>query len=42
VVAAISAWLCIRVFLAAIEKIGMLPFVFYRLALAVVIVLLFI
>jgi undecaprenyl-diphosphatase len=34
VVSAASAWLCIRLFLAAIQRIGMLPFVFYRLALA--------
>lgn len=30
---AISAWLCIALFLAAIERIGMLPFVVYRLLL---------
>ena len=32
-VAAISAWLCIHFFLQLIERIGMLPFVVYRLAL---------
>ncbi|RMF96918.1 MAG: undecaprenyl-diphosphate phosphatase [Gammaproteobacteria bacterium] len=36
-VAAVSAWLCIRLFLAAIQRIGMLPFVIYRLLLAAVI-----
>jgi undecaprenyl-diphosphatase len=33
-VAAVSAYACIRVFLGAIERIGMLPFMLYRLALA--------
>jgi undecaprenyl-diphosphatase len=32
-VAAISAWLCIHFFLQLIERIGMLPFVVYRLVL---------
>jgi undecaprenyl-diphosphatase len=32
-VAAISAWLCIHFFLQLIERIGMLPFVIYRLLL---------
>jgi len=32
-VAAISAWLCIHYFLQLIERIGMLPFVIYRLLL---------
>ena len=41
VVAAVSAWLCIRLFLAAIERIGMVPFVVYRLLLAAVIVVVF-
>jgi undecaprenyl-diphosphatase len=36
VVAAISAYVCIRLFLAAIGRIGMLPFMLYRLALAAV------
>lgn len=40
-VSAVSAWLCIRLFLAAIQRIGMLPFVYYRLALAAVIFLAF-
>jgi len=33
-VAAVSAYACIRLFLGAIERIGMLPFMLYRLALA--------
>ena len=33
VIAAISAYLCIRLFLAFINRIGMTPFVLYRLAL---------
>lgn len=41
VVAAVSAWLCIRLFLAAIQRIGMLPFVVYRLVLAAVILVVF-
>lgn len=38
VVAGASAYLCIRVFLATLEKIGMLPFVVYRIALGLLIV----
>ena len=38
---ALSAWLCIRVFIAAVERIGMLPFVIYRLLLAAVLVVAF-
>ena len=34
VVSAISAYVCIRLFLKTIERIGMLPFMLYRLALA--------
>jgi undecaprenyl-diphosphatase len=34
--AAVSAYVCIRLFLGAIERIGMLPFMLYRLALAAV------
>lgn len=41
VVAAVSAWLCIKLFLAAIQRIGMMPFVVYRLLLAAVIVVVF-
>ncbi len=40
-VAAISAYLCISWFLAAIQRIGMLPFMIYRLLLAVVIIAVF-
>lgn len=36
IVAAVSAYACIRLFLGAIERIGMLPFMLYRLALAAV------
>ncbi len=41
-VAAISAYFCIKLFLQAVEKIGMLPFMLYRLALAAALFLLFI
>lgn len=34
VIAAISAYFCIKVFLHAIERVGMLPFMIYRLLLA--------
>lgn len=37
-----SAWLCIRLFLGFIERIGMLPFVIYRLLLGVALFLIFI
>ena len=40
-VAAVSAYLCIMFFLRLIERIGMLPFVIYRLVLGVVLLLLF-
>jgi len=36
VVAAVSAYACIRLFLGVIERIGMLPFMLYRLGLAAV------
>ncbi|HHQ14276.1 MAG TPA: undecaprenyl-diphosphate phosphatase [Chromatiales bacterium] len=36
-VSGISAWVCIRLFLASIQRIGMLPFMLYRLLLAAVI-----
>ena len=39
VVSAVVAFLCMRWFLSVIEKVGMLPFVIYRLLLALVIVL---
>ncbi|MCK2041409.1 undecaprenyl-diphosphate phosphatase [Chromohalobacter sp. TMW 2.2308] len=32
----VAAWLCIKLFLAALDRIGMLPFVIYRLILGVV------
>lgn len=35
VVSALSAYLCIKVFLALLERIGMLPFVLYRIALGI-------
>lgn len=31
----VAAWLCIKLFLAALDKIGMMPFVVYRLVLGV-------
>ena len=39
VVSAVSAYLCIRWFLAFLERVGMAPFAIYRFVLAVVIVL---
>ena len=36
---ALSAYFCIHFFLKLIEKIGMMPFVLYRIALAIVLVL---
>ncbi len=41
-VSAISAYLCIHIFLKLLEKIGMWPFVIYRLILGVILILLFI
>jgi undecaprenyl-diphosphatase len=35
-VAAISAWLCVHYFLKLVDRIGMLPFVVYRLALGAI------
>lgn len=40
-VAAVSAYACIRVFLALVARIGMTPFVLYRLALGVLLLVLF-
>lgn len=40
-VAAVSAFLCIHFFLAFINRIGMLPFVIYRLALGVLLLVVF-
>ena len=39
-VAALSAWLCIHFFLQLVERIGMLPFVLYRVLLGGLILLL--
>lgn len=39
---AVSAWLCIYYFLAFINRIGMLPFVLYRLVLGAVLFLFFV
>jgi undecaprenyl-diphosphatase len=33
-VAAVTAYACIRVFLALLDRIGLMPFVYYRIALA--------
>lgn len=41
VVSGLSAYACIRVFLAFIERIGMMPFVIYRLILGAALLLLF-
>jgi len=41
-VAAISAYVCIKLFLSAIERIGMLPFMLYRLLLAAILMVVFI
>lgn len=40
-IAAISAYLCIKLFLQAIDRIGMLPFMLYRVALAAFLFVLF-
>ncbi|MDH5515656.1 MAG: undecaprenyl-diphosphatase, partial [Gammaproteobacteria bacterium] len=40
-VAAVSAWLCIHFFMKLIERVGMLPFVLYRLLLGVVLIAVF-
>ncbi len=42
VVAAVSAYLCIHFFLKLLERIGMLPFVIYRLVLGVVLLALYV
>ena len=41
VAAALSAWACIRFFLALLERTGFLPYVVYRLALGAVLLLFF-
>jgi undecaprenyl-diphosphatase len=38
--AAVSAWLCIRFFLALLERTGFLPYVIYRLVLGTVLLIL--
>ena len=38
IISALSAWLCIKAFIAFVERIGMLPFVWYRLGLAALLV----
>lgn len=40
-VAAVSAWLCIRFFLALLERTGFMPYVIYRLVLGTVLLVLF-
>lgn len=40
-VAALAAWLCIRFFLALLERTGFLPYVIYRLVLGTVLLVLF-
>jgi len=37
VVSAVVALLCIRVFMRFVERVGMMPFVYYRIGLALVI-----
>ena len=39
IVSGLSAWLCIRWFLKAIERFGMMPFVIYRLGLGAILLL---
>ncbi len=41
-VAAASAYACIKVFLGVVDRIGMLPFMLYRLALAAFLVWFFV
>ncbi|HEY5791422.1 MAG TPA: undecaprenyl-diphosphate phosphatase [Gammaproteobacteria bacterium] len=41
VTAALSAWLCIRAFLAFVERVGMLPFVVYRVLLGALLLVLY-
>ena len=42
VISAVSAWICIYYFLAFINRIGMMPFVVYRLILGAVLLLFFV
>jgi undecaprenyl-diphosphatase len=41
VVSGITAYLCIHYFLRLVDKIGMMPFVIYRLLLGVVLILIY-
>jgi undecaprenyl-diphosphatase len=41
-VSAVSAYLCIKLFLSLLERIGMLPFVIYRMVLGVLLLVLFV
>ena len=41
-VSAVSAWICIYYFLAFINRIGMMPFVVYRLILGAILLLFFV
>lgn len=41
-VSALSAWLCIHFFLAFIQRLGMMPFVYYRLVLGSILLLFFV
>jgi undecaprenyl-diphosphatase len=41
VLSGISAWLCIFFFLAFIKRVGMMPFVIYRIALGLLLLWLF-
>jgi undecaprenyl-diphosphatase len=41
VVSGVTAYLCIHYFLRLVDKIGMLPFVIYRLILGVVLILIY-
>ena len=38
---AASAWLCIRAFIAFVERVGMLPFVVYRVLLGAALLVLY-
>ena len=41
-ISAVSAWICIYYFLAFINRIGMMPFVIYRLILGAILLLFFV
>ena len=40
-VSAVTAYLCIYFFIALVERIGMLPFVLYRIALSILLFIVF-